>query len=137
MTQTETLLKNSLDDFIKQISLLSKRIKAKSSNFKANELDDFAETVYRLRDYSTKLVNERPNEHTWYNATIIKELVEEPFELTDSAHTSISIVEAADEIKHSHDTNHLTEIITSWLSDKSMYEVFVEDIMQISQELTR
>ena len=79
-------------------------------------------------------MNEERDETAWYNASIIKDLVDEPLSV-EGEHTPISLTQAADKTKKESNEQPMRLIVTAWAVETSLREVLVENLKQISQEL--
>jgi len=135
MNSNKQNLKNVIDNFLSQSTKTLQLGKDNEENLNEDEIKTLAEKIWELRHFSIELLECYPDESTQYNASIIKEVVEQPIVLEDRKKPKISLVQAADAAKKNNDLRPLTLIIKA-LNQKPTYsETFFEDLKQISLEL--
>ncbi len=130
MDQINQALKEKIDLFLKESLKTIKKAKANHSPLSQNEIEKISQRICELHDCAKELLSTRPAESTYYNAKIIKDLVEEKF-----GQNQTSLLEAADAMKTQSKQEPLKAIITVLARDDAAREVFFEDLKDISDEL--
>lgn len=120
-------------------SFLSQSSKALSESSQGQlseeELEAFADKIWELRHFAVELLESHPDESTWYNASIIKELVEQPLVIEDETKPKKSLIQAADEIKKEHRTRTLIAVVQSLNKEPTFRDILFTNLKQISLEL--
>ncbi|MBS0585626.1 MAG: hypothetical protein JSR76_04930 [Verrucomicrobia bacterium] len=99
------------------------------------ELDKLAERIWELRHYAVELLEHQPEESTWYNASIIQQIVEQPITIPGSFKT-VTLIKAADETKKANNDTLLRHVVSCWMAEDALRQVLFSNLQEISEELT-
>ena len=128
-------LKRIVDEFIAISIRMVKVAKTNEHDLNDNELNQLAEKIRTLRDYSSELMKTCRDESLWHNAEILKKLTEFQVQIDHQTGESTSMIQAADESKKELKNRGLRSIVISLAKEDALREVLIEDLAQISREL--
>lgn len=134
MDQDTRDLKEKIDLFLRDSFLTIKKLK--NTDFgsvledEIQEMQTISQRIWDLHHFSQKLLANHPSESNYYNAKIIKDLIEEQI----GRHAN-SLIKAADLAKKNSDYKHMKAIILELAREDSAREVLFENLKEISQEL--
>lgn len=135
MGNAKNNLKKVVDNFISQSAKTLNLLKQNHGQLGKEELDRLAERIWELRHYSVELLDQHPDETSWYNASLIKDIVEQPLEIDYVSHTGTTLIQAADSTKKFNQTRTMLAVVHYWSENARETEILFEDLKQISQEL--
>jgi hypothetical protein len=125
-----------IDSFLAETSRIVETIEKQPNLLQNRDIEVLAEKIWDLRHFALELLQQFPDESTWYNASIIKEITDEPLEIDPDGKTKISLLEAADLAKKMHNDRSLRSLLRAWTIEAKAREVLFSNLRQISQELT-
>lgn len=128
-------LQKVIESFLSESSRIVSIAENEPEKLQGRDIEILAEKIWDLRHFSIELLNQFPDESTWYNASIIKELVDEPIALEPNKRKKTSLITAADLAKKSHNDKTLRYLIRSWTIEKKAREVLFTNLREISKEL--
>ena len=128
-------LKKVLEAFLTDSSRILNTAENQPDKLQTRDFEILAERIWDLRHFALELLEQFPDESTWYNASIIKELIDEPIEIDPDGKARISLIQAADLAKRMHNDKNLRMLLRSWIIDVSAREVLFSNLKQISREL--
>lgn len=134
MDEAKKNLKRVIDNFLSQAIQSLKLLKKNHGELSRDDLERLAEKIWELRHYSVELLEKQPDESTWYNASLIKDIVEQPIQL-EEGHGSLTMIQAADSAKKLQQTRPLQNIVVKWSKEYRTSEVLFEDLYEISRDL--
>ncbi len=125
-----------IDAFVSESNRIIQTIEKEPNQLQNRDIEVLAEKIWDLRHFALELLQQFPDESTWYNASIIKEIIDEPLEIDPDGKTKLSLLEAADLAKKMHNDRSLRSLLRSWIIETKAREVLFSNLRQISQELT-
>ena len=128
-------LQKVIESFLSESSRIVSIAENEPEKLQGRDIEILAEKIWDLRHFSIELLNQFPDESTWYNASIIKELVDEPIALEPNKRKKTSLITEADLAKKSHNDKTLRYLIRSWTIEKKAREVLFTNLREISKEL--
>lgn len=129
-------LKKVIDSFLSESSRIVTTVENQPEKLQARDIEVLAEKIWDLRHFALELLHQFPDESTWYNASIIKELVDEPLAIDPDGKVRISLIEAADLAKKTSNDKTLRTLVRAWTIEKAAREVLFSNLRDISKELT-
>ncbi len=129
-------LKKVIESFLAESSRIVTTVENQPEKLQARDIEVLAEKIWDLRHFALELMAQFPDESTWYNASIIKELIDEPLAIDPDGKTSISLIQAADHAKKAHNDKTLRTLIRAWTIEKKARDVLFSNLRDISKELT-
>lgn len=129
-------LKKVIEAFLHESSRIINTVENQPEKLQARDLEIFAEKIWDLRHFAIELISQFPDESTWYNASIIKQLIDEPLDIDPDKKTHISLIQAADLAKKTHNDQTLRSLIRAWTVESAAREVLFTNLREISQELS-
>ena len=129
-------LKKVIDSFLTESNRICKDIESNPEKLQHRDIEVLAEKIWDLRHFAIELLGQFPDESTWYNASIIKELIDEPIEIDPDKKKKLSLIQAADLTKKKNNDLSLRMLLRSWSVEKSAREVLFSNLKEISKELT-
>ncbi len=129
-------LKKGIESFLTESSRIVATVENQPERLQNRDIEVLAEKIWDLRHFALELLHQFPDESTWYNASIIKELIDEPLEIDPDGKAKISLIQAADLTKKSHNDKTLRTLIRAWTIEKKAREVLFSNLRDISKELT-
>lgn len=133
MNQARQNLKKVIDAFLNQSDKTVEQVKQHQRPLSNEDFEVLAEKIWELRHFAIELLEQKPDETTWYNASIIKDVTDQPLHIDDR--TSVSLVHAASEVKRDHRIHSLETIVHALAEEDTLRNVLFEDLEQISREL--
>ncbi|MBM3192747.1 MAG: hypothetical protein FJZ59_00750 [Chlamydiae bacterium] len=128
-------LQKVIESFLSESNRIVSIVETHPEKLQGRDLEILAEKIWDLRHFSIELLNQFPDESTWYNASIIKELVDEPIAMDPNKRKKTSLIAAADLTKKSHNDKTLRHLLRSWTIEKKAREVLFSNLREISKEL--
>lgn len=119
-----------IDLFLRDSAKTIRAIKRERKNPTPEEFQELAQRVWDLHHFSMELMDARPTESIYYNARIIKELIEESL-----GEVNASLLEAADAMKKQNDESLIHRAVKKLAEEDSARTVLFENLEEISQEL--
>ena len=129
-------LKKGIESFLAESSRIVATVENQPERLQNRDIEVLAEKIWDLRHFALELLHQFPDESTWYNASIIKELIDEPLEIDPDGKAKFSLIEAADLAKKSHNDKTLRTLVRAWTIEKKAREVLFSNLRDISKELT-
>jgi hypothetical protein len=129
-------LKKGIESFLKESSRIVKTVENEPERLQSRDIEVLAEKIWDLRHFALELIKEFPDESTWYNASIIKELIDEPLEIDPDGKAKISLIQAADLAKKLNNDRSLRTLVRAWTIEKKARDVLFSNLREISNELT-
>lgn len=135
MVNTKTKLRQVILKFLSQSEKTLEVAENKPDMLQIQDLDLLADKIQAMRQYAMELLNENLDESTWYNASIIKELLDEPLYI-EGKKEQISLFEAANLVKSEKNDTILRLLLQALTVESDLKEVLFENLEQISSELS-
>ena len=129
-------LKKVIDSFLHESTRIVKTVENEPERLQARDIEVLAEKIWDLRHFAQELIGQFPDESTWYNASIIKDLIDEPIYINPEGKSRISLIRAADLTKKSHNDKALRNLLRSWTVEKAARDVLFTNLVEISKELS-
>ncbi len=129
-------LKKVIDAFLKESKRMVHEIETRPEKLQQRDIEVLAEKIWDLRHFAIELLGQFPDESTWYNASIIKELIDEPIDIDPDKKRKLSLIQAADLTKKMHNDMSLRLLLRSWSVEKKARDVLFSNLAEISKELT-
>ncbi len=123
-------LKDMIDLFLRDSAKIVRRVKRANSEPSEEEIAEISQRIWDLHHFALKLVSANPSESLYYNAKIIKDLVEEIL-----LQPEISLLEAADAMKKASDKTPMKTVILQLAQEDKARTVLFGNLEEISQEL--
>ncbi len=128
-------LKKVIESFLSESSRIVATVENEPEKLQRRDLEILAEKIWDLRHFAIELLNQFPDESTWYNASIIKDLIDEPIAMDPNKRKKTSLIQAADLAKKFHNDKTLRHLLRSWTIEKTAREVLFSNLKEISKEL--
>lgn len=129
-------LKVVIDEFLAESNRVLKTMKRTGEEPKKDDLERLSKCIWDLRHFACELLEHGPSdENAFYNARIIKQIMEEPITLDRETSSAISLIDAADRVKRENQEAELQKLVSRWNNEVAMRKVFFDDLHQIAQEL--
>ena len=135
MNYSKQNLKRVIDAFLKQNQTILEIAESERKPLDQRTLEPLAQSIWDLRHFAEELISRKPDESTFYNAKIIKELTDEGIELDMESKPRVSLIQAADDVKKYHKIECLNSIIKAMIEDPSLSEVLIENLEEMSHDL--
>ncbi len=129
-------LKKVIESFLQESNRIVNTVEKTPEKLQSRDIEVLAEKIWDLRHFALELIQQFPDESTWYNASIIKNLIDEPLEIDPDGKTKLSLLDAADLTKKSHNDRCMRNLVRSWTIEKAAREVLFSNLRDISRELT-
>ena len=123
-------LKNMIDLFLQDSSKTIKRVKQSHQSPTEEEITQISQRVWDLHHFAKELLRTNPTESLYYNAKIVKDLVEQRLNNPEK-----SLLEAADEMKKENHKNSMNSVITMLAEEDKARIVLFGNLEEISTEL--
>lgn len=130
MEEESKSLKDMIDLFLRDSAKTIRTVKRGEKNLDTKELEEVAQRIWDLHYFAKQLIEVRPTESLYYNARIIKEIVEEKLKEVDT-----SLLGAADALKKESNDKPIRIAIEKLASEDRARTVLFENLEEISQEL--
>lgn len=128
-------LKKVIESFLQESSRIVNTVENQPDKLQSRDLEVLAEKIWDLRHFALELLDQLPDESTWYNASIIKELIDEPLEIDPDGKAKYSLIQAADLAKKAHNDKTLRMLLRAWTIEKEAKDILFSNLRQISKEL--
>ncbi len=128
-------LKKVIDAFLHESTRIVNTAENQPDRIQARDLEIFAEKIWDLRHFALELLDQFPDESTWYNASIIKELIDEPLDIDPEGKVKVSLIQAADLAKKTRNDKTLRMLLRAWTIESAAREVLFSNLRDISREL--
>lgn len=128
-------LQRVIHKFVSQMVKSIELCKNEPSLLSKTELDKLSERIWEMRHFAVELLEYHPEESTWYNASIVQQIVEQPILLQGSCKKT-TLIQAADYCKKQNNDACLRLIVTSWACEGAPCNVLLTNLQEISEELT-
>lgn len=135
MDHAKQNLKRVIDTFLKENAKTLQAAERNHKKLDKRELEPLAESIWDLRHFAEELIHQKPDESTFYNAKIIKELTDESIELNMESKPKISLIQAADDVKKYDRKENLECIVQAMVDDPALREVLISNLEEMSQDL--
>ena len=129
-------LKKVIDSFLQESNRIVTTVEKAPEKLQSRDIEVLAEKIWDLRHFALELIQQFPDESTWYNASIIKNLIDEPLEIDPDNKIKLSLLNAADLTKKNHNDRSLRNLLRTWTIEKASREVLFSNLRDISRELT-
>ncbi len=130
MDQMSKALKEKLDLFLKESLRSIKKTKTHHAELSHQEIDALSQRINELHHCARDLLSTRPSESIYYNAKIIKEMIEQRFGKDGN-----SLLKAANTTNEQIKQETLKSLIQVLAEKDAEREVFFDNLKDISNEL--
>lgn len=130
MIEESQTLKDMIQHFIQDAIETIRKAKWMEDQLTDEELDKLSQRIWDLHHFAEKLISQKPPESIFYDAKIIKQVLEEKFGPKNK-----SLLESADEFKKATQRESLKAAVINLAQKDELREVFFEDLEEIALEL--
>ena len=123
-------LKEKIDLFIQDSLKTIKKAKRNHSEINEKEANALSKRIYELYRSANALLATRPSESNYYNAKMIKDLIEQKF-----GQNKKSLLDAANKATRLAKPEALESIIRTLAEKDEAREIFFSDLQDISDDL--
>ena len=128
-------LRRVIEAFLQESTRIVATAENHPEQLKSSDLQILAERIWDMRHFSIELLDQLPDESTWYNAAIIKQLIDEPLDIDPDGKEQISLIQAADYTKNLRNDQTLRMLLRAWTIEREARDVLFSNLRHISREL--
>ena len=131
-----TYLQREIKSFINYLQSLIDKAQIGEEFINNKEYSQFAERIWNVHYFSKELLGKKNLEETaYYNATIVKDLLEIPLHVNKKNRDFCSLIGAADRLKYDDNLETMKTMLHNFLKDKPSLEGLFDDLTVIYKDL--